>query len=208
MLPARICRQYAFHAMLTMAMKGLYECSLPPAQLPLAPVPHWEPACESSCLNIDVLALRSVRYHDVHALIPSVTRCTSAIACNSSPWIPGTLAPSDPRSMRWKDRDLQEGCLITLGKLAPVIEAPEEGASILGNCSSVSASTGHTSVKGIHEGANKTWHAAAPGTAQPQPSLIAISPASNLQTGRVCVPAYGHVHVRVSNRSTALSIKQ
>ena len=43
--------------------------------------------------------------------------------------------------MRDGNQDLQEGCLIALRKLPPVIQAPEVDASILDNCRSVSAST-------------------------------------------------------------------
>ena len=85
------------------------------------------------------------------------------------------------QTIRPSNQYLQEGRLIPLGKLSPVVEAPEVGASILGNCSSVSASTGDASETSIHEGTNKTWHSAAPSSAQSQPSLIAIPPASNLQ---------------------------
>ena len=62
-LPACTCRQYGA-IVLTMARKGVYESLDPPVQLPLAPVPHWEPACVSSCLNVDVLALRSALSYD------------------------------------------------------------------------------------------------------------------------------------------------
>ncbi len=113
-----------------------------------------------------------------HPVMHRVTLCIVYSACCpvlATHWVCGNQA------LRRGDQDLQEGCLIPLGKLPPVIEAPEVGASILGNCSSVSASTSYASETSIHEGANKTWHRAAPGGGQSQPSLIAISPASNLQ---------------------------